>query len=47
MDTRISELGQDEEVVQLPSPVKANQMKMTRNGHELIITVPRAGLTQN
>jgi HSP20 family molecular chaperone IbpA len=39
----VSELGQYEQVVQLPTPVKADQMKITRNGHDLIITIPKAG----
>lgn len=40
--TRVAEWGQYEQEVQLPSPVKADQMKITHQGHELIITVPKA-----
>lgn len=40
--TRVSEWGQYEQVVQLPGPVKADQMKVHRQGHELIITIPKA-----
>jgi hypothetical protein len=29
-------------MVQLPTPVKADQMKIQREGHELIITIPKA-----
>jgi len=40
--TSVSEWGQYEQVIQLPSPVKANDMKIDRNGHELTITIPKA-----
>lgn len=38
----VTELGQYEESIQLPDPVKADQMKITRNGHDLLITIPKA-----
>lgn len=39
--TNVAEWGQYEQTVQLPTPVKAGQMKIKRNGHELIITIPK------
>lgn len=42
MSASVTELGQYEQVVQLPTPVKADQMKIKREGHELIITLPKA-----
>lgn len=38
----VTELGQYDQTIQLPTPVKADQMKITRNGHDLIITLPKA-----
>jgi HSP20 family molecular chaperone IbpA len=38
----VAELGQYEQTVQLPTPVKAAQMKVTRNGHDLVISIPKA-----
>ena len=38
----VTELGQYDQTIQLPTPVKADQMKITRNGHDLIITIPKA-----
>jgi len=38
----VSELGQYEQSIQLPSPVKPNGMKVVRNEHELLITLPKA-----
>lgn len=40
--TSMVELGQYDQMVQLPTPVKADQMKIQREGHELIITIPKA-----
>ena len=40
--TRMIELGEYDQVVQLPTPVKADQMKIQREGHELVITIPKA-----
>ena len=39
--TRVAEWGQYEQEVHLPTPVKAGQMKIKREGHELIITIPK------
>ena len=41
----ISELGQYEQVVTLPEPVKSDQMKIARHGHEIVITIPKAKST--
>lgn len=40
--SNVVELGQYTQEVQLPTPVKADQMKITRNGHDLVITIPKA-----
>jgi HSP20 family molecular chaperone IbpA len=40
--TRVTELSQYEQMIRLPAPVKAGQMKIKRNGHELVITIPKA-----
>jgi HSP20 family molecular chaperone IbpA len=40
--TSVIELGQYDQMVRLPTPVKADQMKIQREGHELIITIPKA-----
>jgi HSP20 family molecular chaperone IbpA len=40
--TSMIELGQYDQTIQLPTPVKADQMKIQREGHELIITIPKA-----
>ncbi len=37
-----TELGQYEQVVTLPEPVKSSDMKMDRHGHEVVITIPKA-----
>ena len=37
----VAEWGQYDQEVQLPTPVKAGQMKIKREGHELIITIPK------
>lgn len=42
MATSMIELGQYDQTVQLPTPVKADQMKVQREGHELVITIPKA-----
>ena len=39
--SNVVEFGEYSQEVQLPTPVKADQMKVTRNGHELIITIPK------
>jgi len=42
VNATVTELGQYEQVVTLPQPVKSSDMKIERNGHELVITVPKA-----
>jgi len=37
-----TELGQYEQVVTLPEPVKSSEMKVERKGHEVVITIPKA-----
>lgn len=39
--TNVADWGQYEQTVQLPTPVKAGQMKIKRHGHELIINIPK------
>jgi HSP20 family molecular chaperone IbpA len=41
-EARVTELGQYEQVVTLPEPVKGSDMKIERNGHEMVITIPKA-----
>ena len=43
--TSFSELGQYEQVVTLPEPVKSNEMRIDRHGHEILITIPKANAT--
>lgn len=40
--SQVSEWGQYEQTVQLPTPVKPNQMTVKHDGHDLIITIPKA-----
>lgn len=40
--SQVSEWGQYEQTVLLPTPVKQNQMSVKHNGHDLIITIPKA-----
>ena len=40
--SQMSEWGQYEQVIQLPGPVKTDQMKVKQEGHELIITIPKS-----
>ncbi len=40
--SQVSEWGQYEQEVQLPAPVKENQMTLKHDGHDLIITIPKA-----
>ena len=42
--TSVTEWGQYEQTLQLPAPVKTDQMKIDRRGHELIITLPKASV---
>ena len=41
-NTSVTEWGQYEQTIQLPAPVKTDQMKIEHQGHELIITLPKA-----
>jgi HSP20 family molecular chaperone IbpA len=45
VNATVTELGQYEQVVTLPEPVKSSDMKIERNGHELVITVPKAKIS--
>ena len=38
----VIELGQYEQVITLPESVRAKDMRVQRNGHEVIITIPKA-----
>jgi HSP20 family molecular chaperone IbpA len=40
--TSVAEWGHYEQVIQLPSSVKSDRMKVVREPHELIITLPKA-----
>ncbi len=40
--TSVAEWGQYEQEIQLPAPVKIGQMKIKREGHELVITIPKS-----
>jgi len=44
-EASVAELGQYEQVVTLPEAVKSSDMKVERNGHEVIITIPKAKRT--
>jgi HSP20 family molecular chaperone IbpA len=41
-ESSVTALGHYEQVVTLPEPVKGSDMKIDRNGHEVIITIPKA-----
>lgn len=41
--SQVAEWGQYEQVIQLPTPANADQMKVKHEGHELIITIPKTG----
>lgn len=41
-ESQVTALGHYEQVVTLPEPVKGSDMKIDRNGHEIIITIPKA-----
>ena len=38
----VTELGEYEQVVTLPEPVRSQDMKVDRHGHEIVITIPKA-----
>jgi HSP20 family molecular chaperone IbpA len=39
---RVTELGEYEQIVTLPEPVRSQDMKIDRHGHEIVITIPKA-----
>src|ERR1041385_3815235 len=43
----VTELGQYEQVVTLPEPVRSQDMKMDRHAHEIVITIPKANSNNN
>ena len=42
-----TELGQYEQVLTLPEPVKSSEMKVDRQHHEIVITIPEASSRTN
>jgi HSP20 family molecular chaperone IbpA len=44
-ESQVTALGQYEQVVTLPEPVKGSDMKIDRNGHEIVVTIPKAKST--
>ena len=46
-EERVIELGDSEQLVTLPEPVRANDMRVERNGHEVIVTIPKANESDN
>ncbi len=43
----ITQLGEYEQVVTLPEPVKSDQMKVERKGHEIVVTIPKTNNNTN
>jgi HSP20 family molecular chaperone IbpA len=41
-EAKVTDLGRYEQVITLPEPVKGSDMKVDRNGHEVVITIPKA-----
>lgn len=41
-ESHVTALGHYEQVVTLPEPVKGSDMKIDRNDHEMIVTIPKA-----
>jgi HSP20 family molecular chaperone IbpA len=41
----VTELGQYEQVITLPEPVKSAEMKVDRKSHDVVITIPKAKTT--
>jgi|tagenome__1003787_1003787.scaffolds.fasta_scaffold20981431_4 HSP20 family molecular chaperone IbpA len=41
-EASVTELGEYEQIITLPEPVRSADMKIQRNGHEVIITIPKA-----
>jgi HSP20 family molecular chaperone IbpA len=44
-EARVTELGRYEQVITLPEAVNSADMKVERNGHEVVITIPKAKTT--
>ena len=40
----VTQLGEYEQVVTLPEPVKSSEMKIDRRGHEIVITIPKSNI---
>jgi HSP20 family molecular chaperone IbpA len=40
-----TELGKYEQVITLPEPVRSSEMKINRQDHEVVITIPKANAT--
>ena len=43
----VTQLGEYEQVVTLPEPVRSQDMKIDRHGHEIVITIPKANSNAN
>ena len=43
----ITQLGEYEQVVTLPEPVRSQDMKIDRKGHEIVVTIPKANANTN
>jgi HSP20 family molecular chaperone IbpA len=43
--TSFKELGTYEQVITLPEPVRSSEMKIDRQDHEVVITIPKANAT--
>src|ERR1041385_1585404 len=43
----ITQLGEYEQVVTLPEPVRSQDMKIDRHGHEIVVTIPKANSNAN
>jgi HSP20 family molecular chaperone IbpA len=41
-EAKVTQLGRYEQVITLPESVKGSDMKVDRNGHEVVITIPKA-----
>ena len=41
----ITQLGEYEQVVTLPEPVRSQDMKVSRKGHDIVVTIPKANAT--
>jgi HSP20 family molecular chaperone IbpA len=43
----VTQLGEYEQVVTLPEPVRSQDMKIDRHGHEIVVTIPKANANNN